>query len=127
MTTWIAPATARPDTVRPDPGGRPVPHPFKPAPRRIDEPRGGFFLVRLVKGGPRVAARIVEDFGQFSAEVDGRPCGKPHADPLKADGVMRIWLYGVEIEREEYDSMLRRTDKPDPNKRVDLAAAKPVF
>lgn len=128
MSNRFAAETASLDVMPDNPGERrPMPGPAKAQARRIDQPRAGFFLVRLVKGGPRVPARIVEDFGLFSAEIDGKPCGAADSDPLKADGVMRVWHYGTEIERTEYRTLLGQPDRPDPRKPVNLAAMKPVF
>ena len=95
--------------------------------RRIDAPRPGWFLVRLVRGGVWVPARIEEAAGLFSAAVDGKPCGAAHADPLRADGVMRIWLYGREVTQAEHDLLLAKPGRHDPRKPVDLRKMASLF
>ncbi len=88
--------------------------------RVIDQPRAGFFMIRQVRKGPWVPARILVDFDAFSAEIGGKPCGAANEDPLRADGVMRIWEYGREIDEAEYWRLLGRKDAPDPSVRIDL-------
>lgn len=100
----------------------------------------GYWLIRLVKGGPRVAARIwwVEtvvdpDFPEnrmdgtrspfFAAEIDGAP----------AD-LITVWMGRLQsISEQEYrfrvaDSAWARQHKPDepianPRRRIDLMTA----
>ncbi len=95
--------------------------------RTINDPRAGYFTVKLVKGGPRVAARIHMDRGGFWAEIDGKRCGAMHEEPLQADGVMRIWLYGNEIDRAEYEQMLASTNRPDPRKPINLRTQRSIY
>lgn len=102
------------------------PPPGRPS-RVIDDPRGGYFTIKLVRGGPRVPARIHMDRGGFWAEIDGKRCGAMSEDPLQADGVMRVWIYGIEIERAEYDELLARAGRPDPRKPANLRTARSIF
>ena len=71
--------------------------------RRIDKPAPGFFEIRLVKGGPMVAAQIQHDeaTGLWSADIDGEP-GAPHADPMQAEHLARVWLYGRVVTGADY-------------------------
>ena len=96
-------------------------------PRPIDKPEAGCFTIRLVRKGPRVPARIRFEKGEYWAEVNGARVGAAAADPLQADGVMRIWHYGAEIEQAEYDRLLRRPNPPNPRKPVRLNALPSIF
>lgn len=73
-------------------------------PRRVDVPEPGFFAIRLVKGGPKVAATIERDAaGVWSTTIDGvRQSGAAHTDPALAEGVFRIWHYGERITEAEH-------------------------
>lgn len=95
--------------------------------RVIDQPRAGFFLIKLVKGGPRVPARICVDFDQFWAEINGKAVGAATEDPLTADHVMRIWHYGVEIDEQEHRRLLARENAPDPSTPIDLRRKPSLF
>lgn len=97
------------------------------APRQVDQPRAGFFTLRLVRGGPRVPGRILVVDGVFSAVIDGAEFGASDTEPARADGVMRLWHYGLEIEQAEYDRLLVRPVRPDPTKRLDLARLPSLF
>ena len=100
---------------------------FLPPSRVVDQPEPGFFLIRLCKGGPKIPARITHDFGLWSASIMGAPCGASHEDPLKADGISRIWSYGEMIDHAEYQGRLARPPQVDPTKAVDLASLSPLF
>lgn len=76
------------------------------APRQIDKPRPGFFAMRLVKGGPEIAARIylpcpldpefcgpLDRSRHLLAEVNGEE---------KPDWVYRIWTGAREINKAEF-------------------------
>ena len=110
----------------------------KDPPRRIDLPEPGCFAVKLVRGGPRVPARIVCENGLWSADIDGKPCGAAHEDPLYADGVFRVWQGGKIIDETEYRHMLaikswaaeHRPTHPSQNPRKpigSLAKIPPIF
>ena len=73
------------------------------AARRVDRPEPGFFEVRLVKGGPLVAASIAFDVdtGMWTATIDG-DAGLPDPDPWQAEGLTRVWHYGRAVTEDEY-------------------------
>lgn len=68
------------------------------APRRIDQPRPGFFKMRLVRGGPFVAARIWQEGDALKAHIN--------AFPADLD---RVWLFGREIAADEYKRLMGST------------------
>lgn len=70
-------------------------------------------MIRLVKGGPEVPARLL-----MHAEIEGRQCGEPNAEPFRSDGVSRVWHGGRRISEEEYNSAMARK-RPPATKRVD--------
>jgi len=71
-----------------------------PAPRVSDRPVPGHYLLRLVKGGPRVAAEIVHhEDGTWSCMLDGVWSG-PAEDPWSLSDLERIHWGG----RESYAS-----------------------
>ena len=86
-----------------------------PEPRPIDDPRPGFFRLRLVKNGPFVGAELrygpprdpetggimSERSYQWETLVNGKLVSEPSPDPVKA-GVFRVWLSGTQIEEPEY-------------------------
>lgn len=117
--------------------------------RDINDPRPGFFLVKKVRGGPEVPARIhrpccctvnggddneshehqptCDRFPPLRAEIDGEPAP-----------VLRVWLFGrKEISEADYRyrrdvGTWARTHAPDdpaanPDQAVDMMTAKPLF
>lgn len=92
--------------------------------RRIDQPEAGFFLLKLVRGGPRVAARIWHEGGEWWAEVAGNSYAR-HADPFYAPFVMRIWHGGDFVERDVYFQAIGQSMPPD--ERIDLNDIEPLF
>lgn len=67
--------------------------------RIIDQPREGLFKLRLVKGGPFVAARIwIAKDGALLAHANGMPTA-----------LDRVWLFGKEIEAPEYKRLMAST------------------
>ena len=77
------------------------------ASRPIADPRPGFFAMRLVKGGPEVAARLyipcpldpefcgpLDRSRHLLAEVDG--------DEKPDVWILRIWIGGREIDAAEF-------------------------
>lgn len=82
--------------------------------RSISEPRTGYFKLRLVRGGPWVAASITMRFQQFwQAEINGQVWDW-HLDPAQAPNVYRIWTTGKQINEAEYAALSRhRPDNPD--------------
>ena len=75
-------------------------------PRQVDDPRPGFFELRLVRGGPMVAGRIVHENGLWHAVINGEKQGEPHPDPAQAAGVMRLWHGGHRITESLYSFRL---------------------
>lgn len=91
--------------------------------RQLDRPEPGFYTLRLVKNGPRVAARIARlctctigggehaphdwtpacdrPWPVWLAEINGDQVSEPDRDPLKA-GVFRIWESGEPCTADEY-------------------------
>lgn len=75
--------------------------------RRIDQPRPGFFAIRLVKGGPEVSARLY-----LPCPLDPEFCGPLDRSRhllAEVDGadapdrwIARIWTSGREIGAAEF-------------------------
>jgi hypothetical protein len=107
----------------------PVPAAHAGRSRQVDAPEPRFFVIRLVKRGPWVPARIRHDFGQWWAEVEGRVIGEKSENPLTADWVLRIWHFGREITQPDYFLRLARpkSQRLDPHKPVDLRNQKALF
>ena len=63
--------------------------------RRIDAPEPCHVAMRLVKGGPVVAARIVRRMGMLIGEINGAP-----------GDVERIWQSGERIDEARYNDLL---------------------
>jgi hypothetical protein len=83
--------------------------------RPIAEPEPGYFRMRLVKGGPWVAARIWIPFGILMGEINGG-----EADPH------RIWESAERISVAAWLALMR--DPPaNPDQPIDLAAMPPPF
>ncbi|HUY05075.1 MAG TPA: hypothetical protein VMV33_17495 [Rhodocyclaceae bacterium] len=107
------------------------------APRRVDQPETGHFLLRLVRGGPFVAARIAYTDNLWRATIDGAEQDPPAPEWFRAAGVERIWIGGRRCTPAEYDYHLQlarwaRTHSPDhpaaqPEKPIDLRRLPPVF
>ena len=106
-------------------------------PRLVDHPEPGFFELRLVRGGPRVPAKIVLVDGLWGAWINGDPCGDMSADPVAADGVLRIWHAGRRISEQDYQHKLNvkawaQTHAPDhpaanAERPITLASQPPIF
>lgn len=108
------------------------------APRRIDRPEPALFRMRLVRGGPWVAAEIrVDDAGEFSAVIDGEPAGPAHRDPAMAARVMDVWISGVRIDAGEHAYLLAMSrwarqsapDRPEanPDQPINLMRMPPLW
>jgi hypothetical protein len=106
--------------------------------RSVDQPEPGWFEMRLVKGGPPVAARITRDEqGLWGAWIDGVPCGAMHTDPTLAAGVFRIWHGGRFCTEAEHDYRLAMKawalehdgnhPAANPTKPINLGARAPLF
>ena len=103
--------------------------------RRIDAPRPGWFVMRLVKGGPSVPCSIAydEQTGRWTTVIDTTTTSAIDPDDAK---VFRIWLYATEIEEWEFLDMIarrewRRENDPDhpslhPHRKIDPMRLSPV-
>jgi len=109
----------------------------KQAPRRVDEPEEGFFLYKLVRGGPLVPARIERtEEGFWRATIDGTVY-PASPDPVTAPKVISVWTYGERSTMQEYAYRLEvkrfhvnaGDDHPSAHadKRIDLENMKPIF
>jgi hypothetical protein len=97
----------------------------KPEPRVIDDPQPGWFIVKLVKGGPRVPARIYRD-GGLNAEILG-----------VVAGIDAVWLWGEFITEERYQYLMSLRDwalvhDPEhplchPRRPIDVSTLPPAF
>lgn len=88
------------------------------ATRNISRPEPGWFLLRLVKGGPLVGACITYEPSRdpvtdepcdrswwWSAWINGELVGEPGVRPN--DQVFRIWESGDRIDEAEYSYMIQ--------------------
>jgi hypothetical protein len=76
-------------------------------PRRSDTPEPGFYLLRLVKGGPWVGAEIRCQDGQWRVMVDGDWQG-PVADPWSLPNLERVHWGGRTTTESEVRYRLAR-------------------
>ena len=83
--------------------------------------------MRLVRNGPWVGAMIVnhKEHG-WKAVVDGRVVSQ-EANPCECREIMKIWTFGRDITRQEYDALTRSGRDVDPSKPVNLTERKPIF
>lgn len=107
------------------------------APRRVDQPQPGLFKLRLVRGGPWVAAEIECDaLGAWTATIDAeRRDG--HPDPAQAADVFRIWHYGTQVDASEHAFLVERArwarihspDAPEanPTRAIRVGSLPPAF
>lgn len=94
------------------------------APRAINQPEPGYFLMRLIKGGPHVPAQICRnDSGVWWAVVNGQGHAA-HTDPALAPLVFTIWHSGQEIDRATYEHRLKLKEWAEKH-HPDHPAAKP--
>ena len=103
--------------------------------RAVSAPEPGFFMIRMVKGGPRLPARIHHENGCWWASVGTREFAR-HADPLRAPWVERIWHGGEDIDAAEHEHRVRalRAAQADPahpanrpRQPIDLTKLKSLF
>lgn len=107
-----------------------------PDPRRVDQPRAGYFSLKLVKGGAPVAAAIVEDADGWHVVINGERRASAE-DPWQAPDMSRVWHYSREIDEAEYRFMLARAaharehdpthPTANPEAPIDFNAIKPLF
>jgi hypothetical protein len=105
-------------------------------PRAVDKPEPGWFEMRLVRGGPLVAAAVYFENGLWQAAIDGK-LGPASADPALADGVFRIWHGAERCDREIFEfrrdvktwAMANDPSHPAANPRevIDLHSRRPLF
>lgn len=103
-------------------------------PRRSDQPVSGHYLMRLVRGGPFVAAEIRCDDGQWTCMVDGNWSG-PSADPWLLPDLEKVHWFGRATTEAEakFKIGLRRWAEihapshpaANPNKPINLDTLKP--
>jgi hypothetical protein len=106
--------------------------------RNVGKPEPGWFLIRLVRKGPFVPAKI--DFSPeagWHATVDGVAGAIASHNPGEASDVFRIWHGGVRIDQEEYDFRMARKnyaqrhapDLPEANTRraIDVRRLPPLW
>jgi hypothetical protein len=104
--------------------------------REVGKPQPGYFMTRLVRGGPLVTARIVHgEDGLWSAVIDERAY-PPALDPAAAAQVFPIWLSAEAITEADYFRAIKR--KRDqlaadpshpcgrPRQPIDLTKLKPI-
>lgn len=116
--------------------------------RPVDQPRPGFFKMRLVKGGPFVGAELrygpsrdpdtggilYERSYLWETRINGALARDPSPDPVAA-GVFRVWLSGTEIDEEEFRYLIADREwcakhaphRPEaqPARKVDLSSLSP--
>lgn len=117
--------------------------------RYVGRPEPGFYRVRLVRGGPWVAAQIIlaptpdpwvpdnpmDRPCYWSVVVNGEPSKLTEMVPDK--DVWKVYEWGERIDRETYDLMLAQAEwdrkydpaspLANPDKRVDLRSAPVIF
>jgi hypothetical protein len=84
-------------------------------PRLIDEPSPCFIRMRIVKGGPFVAARIFRRLGILCGEINGEDAP-----------VERIWCSGDQITEDQYRALLIAPPE-NAHLPVKLGEMKPIF
>jgi len=111
-------------------------------PRAIDRPEPGFWMIRLVPGGPMVPARI---FRHTTTHEPGNPDNVMDRPSILYAEILdelvrldRVWLRrGRPIDEAEHQFQMRdfahaayhrpADPKAAPKKRVDLTAVPPVY
>ena len=105
--------------------------------RRPDVPMTGYFRIRLVRGGPFVAASIdITADGLWRVMVNGEPSAAC-AEPWDCPGMERVWFYGHRIDHAEHDYLValsahaRAHDAThplaQPGRPIDLHAMAPIY
>lgn len=97
--------------------------------RAVGLPEPGWFLIRLVRHGPLVPARIIHRDGLWQAVILGEPRAAA-AEPSAAADVFRIWHGGEMITEAEYLTAMRKArqaDAPKPREPIRLANLAPLF
>jgi hypothetical protein len=101
--------------------------------RSVAEPEAGFFLMRLVRNGPFVPARIRHIDRMWSAVINGEAF-PASSDPANAPRVFSIWHSAEQITEAEYRKrLLQSRDAPpddplaNPDRPIDLTILPPLF
>ena len=107
----------------------------RPAPRRSDIPTPGWYLLRLVRGGPWVAARVTHEAAGWSVMLDGVTEG-PAQDPWALRHMERVHWGGRPATEEECQRRLglarwAALNDPDhhaanPRRAIDLDKIVPI-
>ncbi|MCA3246074.1 MAG: hypothetical protein ING19_21140 [Azospirillum sp.] len=107
------------------------------APRRIDAPQPGFWMIRLVKGGPEVPARIYRHTTTCEPGDPANAMERPSFLVAEIAGetveLDAVWLRsGRAVDEAEYRFQIAdhaharewrpRDAKADPHRRIDLLA-----
>lgn len=106
--------------------------------RAISAPAAGLFKMRLVRGGPFIAAELrVDQHGRLIAVIDGQEQPRTHPDPAADDAIMRVWTSGITIPADEHSYLLAlgewaRKHAPghpaaSPRRQIALVSMPPVF
>lgn len=98
-------------------------------PRAVGQPEAGYFLIRLVRKGPLIPARIVLRDGMWWAMINGSEYPAA-SDPAAAPRVFQIWHGGEVITEKQYNKALAKSSHPDaldPNKPIDLTKLPSIF
>jgi hypothetical protein len=106
-----------------------------PDPRQSDTPRPGYYLLRLVRGGPWVAAQVARDPAGWRCMIDGTWEG-PAADPWSLRGMETIHWSGRETTAEDCQrriglarwAKIHEPDHPaaNPRRPIDLDRIIPI-
>jgi hypothetical protein len=67
-----------------------------------------FLSVKLVKNGPRCAAKVEYRDGLWYSTLNGEPCGDPVDDENAAGGFIQGWRSVLHVAEEEYNYLLAR-------------------
>lgn len=88
-------------------------------------PQPGLFRIRMVRGGPHVAAQITHAMGFWSASANGQDIGMRDNDPARAGGVADVWERGTRIDFAEWTELM--TNRPaSPNLKINVGAMAPI-
>ena len=93
--------------------------------------------MRLVKGGPWVAAEIRYEDGRWTGLIDGKPGDISSPDPAQAEPVFRIWHSAESIPAHEHAYLIERarycrTHEPNapeanPTRPINVGSEPPAF
>ena len=98
-------------------------------PRRVDDPQPGWFMLRLVRGGPEVPAAIHREGGLWWVTIDGLR-SEANTDPGWVPDLYRIWTGGREIAKSDFDGLTAARKSrfaPGARVRIDLNNMPSIF